>query len=971
MSDTRPRHVPRATYRLQLHSDFTLDEAAGVAGYLARLGVSDCYTSPIFRAAPGSRHGYDVCDHNQIGPELGGDAAYARFSEALHANGLSHVVDFVPNHMGISTGSNPWWRDVLENGACSVSARFFDIDWEPAEASLDNKLLLPILGDQYGLTLERGALRVVWDDGLLALDVNDERLPINPRQTPRVYRIGLDALGARLGADHPDVAELRSILADLEDMPPYTVSTPEAIEARGISKALGRDRLRALAGRSPEIRAHIDAAIEAVNGRPGQPASFDLLHELLEAQPYRLASWRTAADEINYRRFFDVNTLAAVRVEDPVVFDAIHALLKSLLASGRVSGVRIDHPDGLFDPAAYFARLQDLAAETSPESKGRLYILAEKILSGREQLPDDWPVEGTTGYEFVNDVTGLFVDRRNARRLVDIYQRFTGRKFAWDSVCRYSKRLIMDTAMASELAVLADALERLSARDRRWRDFTRRRLRDAIVALVACFPVYRTYITARGWSERDAGVIDEAIACARRTNPAVEATVFDFLRSVLLSEGAGDSGALQFTMKLQQYTSPVQAKGVEDTAFYRYNVLIALNEVGGEPARMGRTPRQFHAGILARSQRHPYTMTSTATHDTKLGEDTRTRIAAISEMPKDWQRALAQWSRIARAEKANVYGESAPDRNDEYRFYQVLAGVWPAEIDGAPIPARATDDLVERLQQYMDKAAREAKLHTSWINPNTDYDRALRDFVDGMLRGRAAARFLPAFVPVARRLARAGAASSLSQVLLKIAAPGVPDFYQGTELWDLTLVDPDNRRPVDFAARHRMAGELASLVEAARAGQPGTAARVRALLESWPDARIKLFVTLAALGLRREQTTLFLDGRYEMLDADPPQGADVVAFARVSGGGGAIAIAPILTRGLSGDAFAVGSLWGDSKVTLAGVGGDTFLNVITGEPVAAQEAGGTRRIRLADALRTVPIALLVPWTHDTQPRETA
>ena len=970
MADTRRGRVPHATYRLQLHSDFTLDEAASIAGYLATLGVSACYTSPIFRAAPGSRHGYDVCDHNQIGPELGGAAAYARFSDALRAHELSHVVDFVPNHMGISTGSNPWWRDVLENGPCSVSARFFDIDWEPAEASLNNKLLLPILGDHYGLTLERGELRVVWDDGRLALDVNDERLPLNPRQTTRVYRVGLDALRARLG-DHPDVVELLSILADLDAMPPYTVTTSDAIEERRATRAHGRERLRALAARSVEIRAHIDAAVLAVNGRPGDPASFDMLHELLEAQPYRLASWRTAADEINYRRFFDVNTLAAVRVEDAFVFDAIHALLKSLIASGHVSGVRIDHPDGLFDPKTYFERLRHMAAEAAPEAPGPLYVVAEKILSRKEQVPDDWAVDGTTGYDFLNDVIGLFVDRSNARRLADVYQRFTGRKFTWDSVCRDSKRLIMDTAMASELAVLADALERLSAADRRWRDFTRRSLRDAIVAFVACFPVYRTYISARGWSERDAGVIDEAIACARRTNPAVEATVFDFLRGVLLSQGPGNEGALHFAMKLQQYTSPVQAKGVEDTAFYRHNVLIALNEVGGEPARIGGTPTQFHAELLARSQRRRYTMTSTATHDTKLGEDTRTRIAAISEMPKDWQRAVPLWSRIARAEKTNVYGESAPDRNDEYRFYQALAGVWPAETDDAPIPAHAPDDLVERLQQYMDKAAREAKLHTSWINPNTDYDRALRDFVDGMLRGRAAARFLPAFLPVARRLARAGAASSLSQLLLKIAAPGVPDFYQGTELWDLTLVDPDNRRPVDFAARLRMAGELAPLVASARAGQPSTAARVRALLETWPDARIKLFVTLAALGLRREQAALFLDGRYEMLDADPPQGADVVAFARVNAGRGAIAIAPTLTRGLSGDAFAVGSLWGDSGVTLAGVEGDTFLNVITGEQVAAREANGARRIRLADALRTVPIALLVPWTHDTPARETA
>ncbi|HEX6324071.1 MAG TPA: malto-oligosyltrehalose synthase, partial [Vicinamibacterales bacterium] len=531
MNDVR---VPRATYRLQLHRAFTLDDAARLAPYLARLGISDCYTSPIFRATAGSTHGYDVCDHNEIGPELGGAEAYGRFSAAIRGQGLAHLVDFVPNHMGISTASNPWWRDVLENGPCSVSARFFDIDWEPAEAQLRNKVLLPILGDQYGLTLERGELRLVFEDGQLELEYAGQRLPVNPRQAPIVYRVGLDALQARHGADDPEVLELLSILSSLHFLPPYTVSTPEAIEERQREKEVARRRLAALVARSPVIRGHVDAAIAAVNGTPGDARSFDRLHELLEAQPYRLASWRTAADEINYRRFFDINSLAGVRVEDPVVFEAIHALLGTLLGGGFVSGVRVDHPDGLFDPAGYFADLQALAARHGAAAP--VNVLAEKILAVDEALPDDWQVDGTTGYDFLNDVTGLFVDRRNGRRLLSIYQRFTGWEGSWQLVSRRSKRLIMDTAMASELGVLADALERLSQSTRRWRDFTRHSLRDALVAFVSCFPVYRTYITMRGWSARDAEVVDEALTCARRTNPAVESTVFDFLRSVLLPE---------------------------------------------------------------------------------------------------------------------------------------------------------------------------------------------------------------------------------------------------------------------------------------------------------------------------------------------------------------------------------------------------------------------------------------------------
>lgn len=959
-----PERVPHGTYRLQLHRHFTLDDAARIAPYLAALGVSDCYTSPIFRATEGSTHGYDVCDHNEIGPELGGDAAYRRFIAALRGHGLAHLVDFVPNHMGISTDLNPWWRDVLENGPCSVSARFFDIDWEPAEASLRNKVLLPILGDQYGLVLERGELRLVFSDGQLELEYGGQRLPVNPRQTPIVYRVGLDDLQARLGFAHPDLLELLSILSSLHHLPPYPVSTPEAIEERQREKEVARRRLAGLAGRSAEVRAHLDRAITIVNGTPGDPRSFDTLHDLLEALPYRLASWRTAADEINYRRFFDINTLAGVRVEDPIVFEAIHRLLKTLIREGLVSGVRVDHPDGLFDPARYFSDLQQLAGRP-------LFVLAEKILSLDETLPGDWQVDGTTGYDFLNDVTGLFVDGSNRRRLRRMYQRFTGRDDSWRVICQRSKRLIMDTAMASELSVLADALERLSKRTRHWRDFTRHSLRDALVALVACFPVYRTYITMRGWSERDAAVIDEALACAKRSNPASDDTVFAFLRSVLLAEAEGRDAERQFAMKLQQYTAPVQAKGIEDTAFYRYNVLLALNEVGGDPSRVGCTPKQFHAAVADRASRRPYAMTATSTHDTKLGEDTRVRIAAISERANEWQRLIGRWTRLARGAKTAAFGERIPDRNDEYRFYQVLAGVWPPEPYDAPIPERAPEDLVKRVKQYMEKAAREAKLHTSWINPNEAYDQAMQRFVDRLLAGENARAFLASFVPFARSLARAGAANSLSQVLIKTAAPGVPDFYQGTELWDLTLVDPDNRRPVDFDMRCRLARALDPLVRQARAGDGNAADRAAALLERWPDGGIKLFATLAALGLRRERPSLFLDGRYVPLETTLPKGVEAIAFARLHDGAAAVAVAPTLTRALAGDAFAVGPLWKDAVVDLpAALRDRSLVNVMTGERIREECADGRPRLLMREALKTLPVALLISDGDGVSPGST-
>ncbi|MDQ3068878.1 MAG: malto-oligosyltrehalose synthase [Acidobacteriota bacterium] len=942
-----PARLPHATYRLQLHRDFTLDAAAALAGYLARLGVSDCYTSPIFRAAEGSTHGYDVSDHNEISPELGGADAYVRFSAALRQHLLGHIVDFVPNHMGILTESNLWWRDVLENGPCSVSARFFDIDWHPASPGLENKVLLPILGDQYGLTLERGELRLLFDGGQLELEHAGQRLPINPRQAPRVYRIGLDALQSAAGADDEDVRELQSILSSLQHLPPYPVSTPEAIEERQREKEVARARLSALTERSVRIRDHIAQAVTAVNGRPGDAASFDILHELLEAQPYRLASWRTAADEINYRRFFDINALAAVRVEDPIVFEAIHTLLESLIGRGAISGVRIDHPDGLFDPARYFADLQRIAGTAAPAGSP-MYVLAEKVLSAGEDLPGDWQVNGTTGYGFVNDVTGLFVDGRHAARLLRTYQRFTGRDDSWRLICQRSKKLIMDTAMASELAVLSDALERLSRGDRRWRDFTRHSLRDALVALISCFPVYRTYITERGWSARDAEVIDEALDSAKRANPAVESTVLDFVRNVLLPAGAGHEAELRFAMKLQQYTAPVQAKGVEDTAFYRYNPLLALNEVGGDPSRVGRSVREFHDANLDRAARWPYAMNATATHDTKLGEDTRARIAAISVMLDDWQRGLGRWSRIARHARTMVHGEAAPDRNDEYRFYQVLAGTWPAEPAGAPIPSEASADLVRRLRQYMEKASREAKLHTSWISPNEPYDQALGRFVESLLRGPLAATFLPAFVPFARALSKTGAVNSLAQTLLKIGVPGVPDFYQGTELWDLTLVDPDNRRPVDFESRAGLAADLESLVLDARHGAETARPRVTALHEQWTNGHIKLFVTLAALGLRRQRPTLFLEGRYVPLDAGK---AGAVAFARVHDDAAAIVAAPTLGRHDG---------WGDARVRLdSAVTASRFIDVLTGARIDAAGSGDARYLNVRDLFATLPVALLV------------
>ena len=965
--EDRPRFVPPSTYRLQLHRDFPFAEAAAIVPYLRQLGIGAAYTAPYFAAEPGSTHGYDVTNHNELNAELGGAEGHRAFTDALHAAGLQHVVDFVPNHMGISTATNPWWRDVLENGPSARSANFFDIDWNPVKRELRRKLLLPILGDQYGQVLERGELQLAFRDGALVLTYFDNVLPINPRQAPRVFRSGLTRLTHDLGPAHPQLLEFLGIVNALQG---------------GLDTDAARGRLGALADENPRIREHIDSALHEFNGVPGRPESFDLLHELLEEQSYRLAYWRTAAHEINYRRFFDINALAGLRVEDPAVFDAIHGLLRRLLADGRVTGVRIDHPDGLFAPAKYFEMLQDLAADAwgikRRPGERPLYAVAEKILSGRERLPRGWAVHGTTGYNFLNQLNGLFVDGANGRAIRRVYTKLTGQATTFDDLLYETKRLIMDTSMASELNVLADMLNRISESNRRSRDFTLNTLRDVIVEVVACFPAYRTYVTEEGWAPEDRAVVEQAIVRARRRNPAMDPTVFDFFREIVLPRDPDDAvGAgqrerragypaadateaaerLRFAMKFQQYTGPLQAKGLEDTAFYRYNMLLSLNEVGGDPSRVGVTPADFHEINALRRHDWPFEMLATATHDTKLGEDVRARINILSEIPEQWGREVSRWMRLNRAERRIVDGEPAPDRNDEYRFYQALLGIWPAGLETAN---GASEPLVQRLQAYMTKAVKEAKLHSSWINPNEPYEQAVTAFVERALQGPGAAKFLAAFLPFQRQIARAAVVKSLAQVVLKAASPGVPDFYRGTELWDLVLVDPDNRQRVDYDVR-RQALARAEAVFAAPAAE--RAAMIRELLDGWTDGTVKMLVTTAALRLRREFPDVFFEGDYLPLQVESAVPATAIAFARLHADGRAVvAIVPTLTWKIidAGHPWPLGERWKTSRVLLpSSLASVTFRDAITGweiKPVTSNEASW---LFVGQAFGALPVALLV------------
>jgi (1->4)-alpha-D-glucan 1-alpha-D-glucosylmutase len=939
---------PVSTYRLQFHREFGFASAHAVVPYLSQLGITECYSSPQLMARPGSTHGYDICDHSQLNPDLGTDADYEAFTGALGAHGMGQILDIVPNHMSADPQTNPWWRDVLEHGPSSRFAGFFDIDWTPVKPELKGKVLLPMLGDQYGRVLDRGELQLRFARGELSLQYFDVNLPINPRQAPRILGIDLERLQAGRD-DDPAVREYLSILTALRNLPPYTDHDRERAIERHREKEVTRERLARLAAESPIILEHIHQCVGRANGVPGDPSSFDLLHELLEHQAYRLAYWRTAVHEINYRRFFDINELVAVRMEEPRVFEETHALVRRLIERRQVTGLRVDHPDGLFDPQAYFERLQHLAAEAIGAPRPQpgdqpFYVVAEKILSEGEALSPSWPVSGTTGYNFLNQVSGLFIDGRSAKPLRRMYVRVTGRGEPFDELAYECKRVIMVSSMASELNVLAHALNRISESDRRWRDFTLEICRKALLEVIACFRVYRTYVSERSVSEFDRAAVSHAAADAERRNPLVENSIFTFLQHILLSPNDHP-----FAMKVQQFTGPVQAKGVEDTAFYRYNVIVSANDVGGHPQRLGVSPELFHETNRERLHRSPLEMTATSTHDAKRGEDARARINVLSELPEEWRRGVSDWIRMNAGNRTRIHGQWAPDRNDEYLFYQTLTGAWPAEPPDAPVPRQAPPDLGRRLIAYMQKAVREAKLHTSWVDEDPAYGEAVERFVDKTLHGRTAPRFLASFVQFQRRVAPVGIVNALSQLVLKLASPGVPDTYQGSELWNFDLVDPDNRRPVDYALRCRLLDSLQPLIDRVERGETAVE-EVAALRRDWHDGRIKLFITACGLRFRRRHPSLLLYGEYLPLAGEGAAADAVVGFARSDAEHTLLALVPRLSARVT---------WGPTRISLPhSCAANRYRHLLTGEVLHTGVDGRSRFLVAADVFRTLPVALL-------------
>ncbi|MES2221405.1 MAG: malto-oligosyltrehalose synthase [Acidobacteriota bacterium] len=957
------RRSVSATYRLQLTNKFRFSDAQALIPYLRSLGISHIYTSPIFEARPGSLSGYDTCDFSRISPELGGEEGLQSLVESLHAHGMGLIIDFVPNHMSAHPQWNKWWRNVLANGPSSPVSEYFDVDWNPVNSNLHGKVLLAILGGQYGDVLESGALKIANHDGEFCLLYGDYNLPLNPRQMKVLLRHRWHEVVESSGIDDATRQEFESILFHLDHIPGYQQAGTMARADRERETAVATHRLTRILQQSPALLQHLEDVIDEYNGVPGRPESFNLLHELLEQQPYRLSYWRTAMQEINYRRFFDINDLIGLRMEYEPLFRAAHVKLIELAENGAIDGVRLDHIDGLLDPQHYLLQLRAATATSARP----MYLVVEKILARQEWLSPEWPVDGSTGYEFLALLNGLWVNEPNLQQIDQIYLHFRERRKPDRDAVYHAKKLITASSMASELNVLAHELNLLSERNRRSRDFTLDGLQEALREVVACFPVYRTYISAQGFSTADEMAIDEAIGQARRRNPNIDYSIFEFIRShirpVRQPEESEDSFAerLRFAMKFQQYTSPVQATGMEDTVFYRYSPLASLNEVGTGTGRRATTAQEFHDANIHRMERWPIAMLTTSTHDTKRGEDARMRIHVLTELPEEWNAKLLWWAHLNDSAKTLVNGHAAPDRGDEYLYYQTLLGMWP------PLMKTPDEDTVNRMQAFMGKALREAKVHTSWVNPSNEYDDAVEKFVKQTLCGERSSAFLDSFVPFTERIATLAAWESVSQIALKLMSPGVIDTYQGGELWDLSLVDPDNRRPVDYVMRRKQLDAISKDIADPKLSTEARSQAVESFCQSWWSGDIKMLYVAQGLRLRKQEPDLLLHGSYHPMSVAGPMADHVIAFAREFEGKVLLTIAARWFASLLPKPDALQDLRENFKQTSVEVSGILansakpmkIANILTGVEVEGAVVDGRMRLNVADCLGNLPAVWLV------------
>jgi (1->4)-alpha-D-glucan 1-alpha-D-glucosylmutase len=937
--------IPVATYRVQFHKECTFEQVTRAIPYLHALGISDLYSSPYLRARPGSTHGYDIVDHNALNPEVGDARAYDKMCEALQSHGMGQILDVVPNHMGVLEADNAWWLDVLENGPASAYAQTFDIEWHPLLADMSGRVLLPVLGDHYGRVLEAGEIQLKVDPhaGEFSLHYWDHRFRVDPAHYPDIFE-ALPPPAARSEAEADSHAVVASLLSSFGRLPGRDVQDESAKRARSRDAAVYKQTLARLARRHEWLAEWIAACLTQLNGRAGDPASFDALDRLISRQAYRLTNWRVASDDVNYRRFFDVNTLAGLRMEQLSVFEATHRLVLRWLRNGQLAGLRIDHPDGLSDPQQYFERLQchyAREATVAGQEPRALYLVVEKILAEHETLPEAWPVHGDTGYRFSSVVNALFVDSSRENAVDALYRSFTGQTQSFDEIVYRCKKIIIYTALFSELRWLATAIHQITRANRRTCDFTRPRLRVALAETAAAFPVYRTYLRGgEAPSANDRQHIDWAIAAAKRRLGSAEAAVLDHLRDVLLGEGeavhADAAQRARFIARWQQFTAPVTAKAVEDTAFYRYVRLVSLNDVGSDPRTFGISPAAFHAANQTRLRFRGHSMLATSTHDSKRAEDLRARLNVLAEDPQLWEESLRRLHMLAERYVTKTEAGDAPTRNDIWLLFQTLVGVWPAQ----PPAERDRDALRHRVQAYMLKAIREAKQNTSWTSPVPAYEDAMERFVDGLLRAGQPNPFVDDLDRLTARLAPFGFRNSLAQVALKFTVPGVPDIYQGSEQWTFSLVDPDNRRPVDFA---QLAAQLDAVRKIGRDGVPDEA-QWRELWRKAADGRIKQLVTWRLLQLRGSLAPLFQYGGYIPLALRGEAADHAVAFARHHEGDVVVVIVARLTYTLCGgdEAGWSPSVWRDTQLDL---GGDAISRVprwrnwFTGEEIDVPRTG--------------------------------
>ncbi|MBW4469663.1 MAG: malto-oligosyltrehalose synthase [Stenomitos rutilans HA7619-LM2] len=926
--------IPVSTYRIQFRKEYDFAAAAAIVPYLAALGISDLYASPIFKARADSSHGYDVVDPTQLNPELGTQADFDALVSALKQQKMGWLQDIVPNHMAYDS-QNLWLMDVLENGADSDSFDYFDIDWNHLYEDIRERVLAPLLGDFYGNCLERGEIQLAYDEAGLSVNYYRLRLPVRIESYARFITHNLGHLTKSLGRRHPDFVKLLGILYLIKNLP---------AEARGRERydqiIFVKGLLWELYEQNEAVKEFFAANVESFNGEPGKPESFNLLDNLLGEQFYRLSFWKVGAEEINYRRFFTVNELISVKVEEVKVFHKTHSLIAQLVEQETFTGLRIDHIDGLYHPAEYLERLR--------EKVGDVYITVEKILEATEALPDDWPIEGTSGYEFLNYVNGLFCDTANEGAFDQFYTTFTGVTATYDRLAVEKKGLIVEKNLAGDVENLAQRLKRIAGQTRYGGDFTAYGLKRALSEILALFPVYRTYIASDSVSETDQHVIQEAIAAAKPQLPLLLREL-EYIESILLRKDEDyltdeqKVERLHFVMRMQQLTGPLMAKGIEDTLLYVYNRLLSLNEVGGNPSKFGLSPVEFHQFNQHKVAHWLHSMNTTSTHDTKRGEDVRARLNVLSEIPDEWANQVKQWAELNFSKKVRSGGRTIPDRNDEYFLYQTLVGSFP--FDEAEFT-----EFVDRTKDYVIKAVREAKVHTAWLRPDSDYENGFSAFVEALLTSSESADFLGQFKPFQQQIAEYGILNSLSQVLIKNTAPGVPDLYQGDEFWNLSFVDPDNRRPVIYEQRIKALDQIKDQL----AGDP--LALIDELLTTKANGDIKLFLTYQLLQTRKTFANLFYSGDYKPLDITGALQDHIIAFARVFEGQVAIAIAPrFFTRLVQpGERPFGNALWQDTHISLPSDFPSTWTNIIT-----TQVMEGKGAIAVGEALQHFPVALLV------------